>query len=910
MASATAAWALGLSGRHDRMAWLSRAARLAPGDPRIAFDLARARLNEGTDSQELAEACFMHLAKTYDAPGAWIGLMMARSKLGDTAGAAEALTAFLSRHCIPNEPGFTVMAKAIAEQAGYEDFSGFSASMRRRPRSGARRLLVPGFDIAALTRIEGVVYASETGINGWASRPAADGAAPRLLFRDSENRTRTVRFRGMLETADSAPFLRRHMFAISARILRDLTPPFSLCSADNIHISGSPIDPAAFIQAPIPAGKKSSAIINKPQPRRLAIIVPVYRGLEETKACIAALLAVRPKNSKLIVVDDASPDRALTTWLDKLSASRKIILRRHAENRGFPAAANTGFAASAGRDVLLVNSDTMIPAGAIEALQRVAYANPKTGSVTALSNEASILSYPNRFGGNPVPDAAQTDALQRMAGRVNFDRSHEIPTAVGFCMYIRHDCLKAVGGFRPEIFAQGYGEENDWSMRARHRGYVHRVACDAFVSHIGGVSFRAAGRALVTRNLDILERLYPGYHGLVAAHIAADPLRAARRRIDAARIMANTTQPGVLLISHSHGGGVARQVATDMEALRRQKLRPLLLSTKFPEDPEATPFPWPSQLSEGDASAYPNLAYALPNAWASLIRLLRSLKITKIILHHALGHHPNVRELARALNLPQDVVIHDYACFCPRVNLLNRPDDDAALRYCGEPAPSGCHQCCARDRDEVYEPLPIADLLARSTRELQTAARVIAPSGDAARRIAKHFPAVEPAVVPWEDDSRQVSLASPARNGPRTIAVIGGIGPSKGFHVLLGCARDAVARSLDLQFVVAGTTANDEELLATGKIFVTGPYAEGEARALINSCRADLAFLPSIWPETWCFALSEAWLAGLYAVTFDLGAQAERIKATGRGITLPLGLPVHRINDILLSWQPPRSKWL
>ena len=37
--------------------------------------------------------------------------------------------------------------------------------------------------------------------------------------------------------------------------------------------------------------------------------------------------------------------------------------------------------------------------------------------------------------------------------------------------------------------------------------------------------------------------------------------------------------------------------------------------------------------------------------------------------------------------------------------------------------------------------------------------------------------------------------------------------------------------------------------------------------------------------------------AGLYALVFDLGAQAERVRATGRGMVLPLGLPAERINE-------------
>jgi glycosyltransferase involved in cell wall biosynthesis len=219
-------------------------------------------------------------------------------------------------------------------------------------------------------------------------------------------------------------------------------------------------------------------------------------------------------------------------------------------------------------------------------------------------------------------------------------------------------------------------------------------------------------------------------------------------------------------------------------------------------------------------------------------------------------------------------------------------------RYCGEPAIAGCIACCATERDGIFEDLPVPDLLARSAREFTAAETVIAPSADAARRIARHFPGITLRVTPWEDDAAPMQLRRPPP-GRRRILTIGGIGASKGFDLLQACARDAAERELALDFFVAGGSADDAKLIAAG-IFVTGHYAQSEVQALIAQCRPSVAFLPSIWPETWCYTLSEAWRAGLYTVAFDLGAQAERIKATNRGLVLPLGLPVPRINDALL----------
>ena len=89
-------------------------------------------------------------------------------------------------------------------------------------------------------------------------------------------------------------------------------------------------------------------------------------------------------------------------------------------------------------------------------------------------------------------------------------------------------------------------------------------------------------------------------------------------------------------------------------------------------------------------------------------------------------------------------------------------------------------------------------------------------------------------------------------------------------------------------------------LLAAGPAFVVGPYEEDETTALIRAQRADLAFLPSIWPETWCFALSECWRAGLEVAAFDIGAPAERIGQGG--LLLPAGCPPGAINDQLIAY--------
>ena len=102
-----------------------------------------------------------------------------------------------------------------------------------------------------------------------------------------------------------------------------------------------------------------------------------------------------------------------------------------------------------------------------------------------------------------------------------------------------------------------------------------------------------------------------------------------------------------------------------------------------------------------------------------------------------------------------------------------------------------------------------------------------------------------------------------------------------------------------------GYTEGDKPLLDTGKVFITGRYSEGEATHLLRRERPDIALLPSVWPETWSYVLDEVVAVGLPVVAFDLGAIAERVRATGQGMVLPLGTEPGRINDLLVEFASP-----
>ncbi|HET6609251.1 MAG TPA: glycosyltransferase, partial [Rhodopila sp.] len=136
--------------------------------------------------------------------------------------------------------------------------------------------------------------------------------------------------------------------------------------------------------------------------RPVTVIVPVHDGGAVVRASLRSLLATIG-GARILVIDDGSRDPETIAHLDDLAKSRRIRLLRHAIAQGFPAAANAGMRAARGRDVVLLNSDTLLPADWLERLRAAAYAGRDIGTVTPLSNNASILSYPAKAGGNPCP---------------------------------------------------------------------------------------------------------------------------------------------------------------------------------------------------------------------------------------------------------------------------------------------------------------------------------------------------------------------------------------------------------------------------------------------------------------------------------------------------------------------------
>ncbi len=224
---------------------------------------------------------------------------------------------------------------------------------------------------------------------------------------------------------------------------------------------------------------------------RCDIIIPVYNAYDCLGECFDSVLKYTDfKKAHLILIDDKSPDSRVLPLLKKYKKENdtKITLLVNRNNLGFVATVNKGMRHSK-NDVLLLNSDAVVTEGWLDKIMDCGERDDKIATVTPVANNVTPAHLPEGFRKRGFPEGY---TLKRMAKLVEDCSMHlypEVPSAHGFCMYIKREVIKKVGYFDEETFGKGYGEENDFCFRCFKYGYYHVLCDDTFVLHKGSQSF-------------------------------------------------------------------------------------------------------------------------------------------------------------------------------------------------------------------------------------------------------------------------------------------------------------------------------------------------------------------------------------------------------------------------------------
>jgi GT2 family glycosyltransferase len=309
----------------------------------------------------------------------------------------------------------------------------------------------------------------------------------------------------------------------------------------------------------------------------ITVIVPVYRGLDEVRACIESVLrhgASVPFD--LLAIDDESPEPEVTAYLEQLSTRTReptagqITVLRNPRNRGFVTTVNRGLAMATG-DVVILNADTVVTDGWLDRLREAA-AGADVGTVTPVTNFGSICTVPDEVISAFDLDSTdpRIDECAAFVERNALGHRPSVITGVGFCMLMTRAALDACGPFDARTFGRGYGEEVDFCLRATRLGFRHLVEDRTFVYHHGGVSFGDERAEGLERGGALIRDRYPWFRPTLRQEMLRDPLGATFTALRLALHERDERRPHVLHVLHSAPdalGGTEKHLAALIEAL-------------------------------------------------------------------------------------------------------------------------------------------------------------------------------------------------------------------------------------------------------------------------------------------------------------------------------------------------------
>jgi GT2 family glycosyltransferase len=247
---------------------------------------------------------------------------------------------------------------------------------------------------------------------------------------------------------------------------------------------------------------------------RASIIILSYNDFEETTGpCLESVLANTSGDYELIVLDNASVDDAQASLKAFANRHSTVRIQCNDTNRGFAGGNNDGIMLANGEYIVLLNSDTLVPAGWLDTLLRRFSDHSEIGLIGPVTNSAGNEQRIELKGLNDR-------TYERIAGDYIAKQKGEwfSTEKLGFfCVAIRKEVFEKVG-LLDEAFGIGMFEDDDFCLRARQAGYTLAVVEDCFVYHKGSVSFKKLSTSDYHEIFNRNRTYYFEKHGVLWTH--------------------------------------------------------------------------------------------------------------------------------------------------------------------------------------------------------------------------------------------------------------------------------------------------------------------------------------------------------------------------------------------------------
>ncbi|MBN1617742.1 glycosyltransferase [Candidatus Dojkabacteria bacterium] len=616
------------------------------------------------------------------------------------------------------------------------------------------------------------------------------------------------------------------------------------------------------------------------------VIIPVYNSLDHLRKCIDSVVRNTIREYRVIFVNDKSSDAKILPYLKKIcKENSNFILLENKENIGFVGSVNRGMKYSKD-DVVLLNSDTIVTSNWLSKMREAAYSSPSVGTVTPFSNSATICSIPVFCQDNKLPDGYDIELMGNLVEKKSLKKYPELPTSVGFCMYIKRIVIDTVGFFDEVHFGKGYGEENDFSERSQKVGFKDILDDSTFIYHAGSASF--TNEIKIERqkiSIKIMESLHPGYSDKIARFVLSNPLREIQDNIiNWINIYReDTSRPKVLIVKHFEPitSGVSVFVKSIIEGndnyvyyvFYYNPQGHITLERWFKSEKTCEwSFPLPSDSIKQDSLCNSNIEKIFR-------RILEYLNISLVNFHHILGLPVSLLGIAKELDIPCIFSVHDHILLnsSPFLSVYDKSLQENIF---------------FKDIDEYQEYISSAeqDFSFEFVRQryikkvLDSFDLVVVPSDYMVDAHKQLFPKSNIVINEHglDFDKKIVNDFDP--EGKVTIAFLGTAAEHKGILDFVKLSQNEQLKDLFEWKIIGGIDKGLEDILSKKdlldefqSIYRTGSYSRDNLQTILENEKVNIILIPSVCCESFSYTLSEAIQFNIPVIGKNIGAVGERL---------------------------------
>lgn len=484
--------------------------------------------------------------------------------------------------------------------------------------------------------------------------------------------------------------------------------------------------------------------------RGLDIIIPVYNAYDDLKKCLDSVYKYTDlQSNRLILINDNSSDNRIKPYLDSQTKENVFVIHNDI-NKGFSNNINKGMEQSEERDVILLNSDTVVTKNWVEKIVKCAYSDSSIGTVTPLSNNATLCSVPNFCEENTLPEGMTIEQAAAIVEECSLKKYPRITVANGFCMFVKREVINIIGNFDAETFGRGYGEENDFCNRAEQMGYIHVMCDDTYIYHSGTKSFVSKEKETYIREHEkILYQRYPLQMQRNAEYCRDNPNGWVGQNVGMHFDLWNGKKNILYLLQSDFKEGADDNVGgtqlhvkhmtmgfrKDMNVFVAARDNDYLQVTAYTNDKEHV-----FRFYIGEKELFPKIR---DRKMAQIFRaILLGFKIDLVHIHHTATISLDIYYEADRFGIPIVFTAHDFYYVCPNEKLL-----DHNGRLCTEKENKDCEKCL-RDKKGIYEKNNYLNMWRRIHGEVLGMCRhIFAPSKSAKEILVRYYPEYDSKIV-------------------------------------------------------------------------------------------------------------------------------------------------------------------